>query len=64
MRALLLIATLLLMPGCLTHVAVKKDSRHNEIAWAPDFDTARELATKKDKPLLLVMVAGGIDEPC
>lgn len=63
MRPTLPLAALLLA-GCLSHMPRDGDPRHLEIAWARDFEAAKEAARTANQPLLLVMVAGDVLDQC
>lgn len=54
----------LALSGCLSHMPPDRDPAHLHIDWVPDYEAACSLAAKTVKPLLLVMVAGDIQERC
>lgn len=54
----------LALAGCLTHMPVDRDPQHLHLPWVEGYDAARKVAAEKNRPMLLVMVAGDIREHC
>lgn len=50
--------------GCLSHLPASRELAHLNIEWVEDFQTARGIAAEEARPILLVMVAGGIRDLC
>ncbi|MCA9695741.1 MAG: hypothetical protein R3A51_19660 [Nannocystaceae bacterium] len=52
--------------GCATHVPPNAlaEKRYLEIAWQPDFVTARARAAALGKPMMVALVAGELDGLC
>jgi hypothetical protein len=52
------------LTGCLTHVAAREDSASLRIGWHESYDEGRRAAAETQRPLLVVMVAGALQEHC
>lgn len=54
----------LLLAGCLAHMPADTDPRHLHIRWRSDFEQAAREAACSRRPLLVCLVAGGLEESC
>ena len=52
------------LSGCLTQIAPKEDSASLRILWREDYEAARDEALELGRPMLVVMVAGGLRDKC
>jgi len=58
------LAAVLALGGCVTHVPTVASLRHREIQWAPSFAEAQAQAQAQGKPILACLVAGQLNGPC
>lgn len=54
----------LTLSGCLTHMAAREDSCSLQIGWRESYDAGRRAASETGRPMLLVMVAGALQDHC
>lgn len=59
-----LAAVPLVLAGCLAHMPADDDPAHLHIRWRSGFDQAAQHAAESRKPLLVCLVAGGIQDSC
>jgi hypothetical protein len=52
------------LTGCLTHVAAREDSGSLRIGWQESYDAGRRAAAETQRPMLVVLVAGALQEHC
>jgi hypothetical protein len=52
------------LSGCLTHMAAKEDSCSLQIGWRESYDAGRRAAAESGRPMLVVMVAGALQDHC
>ena len=64
MKRVLACASVVVIAGCLTHLAPSKEDRCEQIAWQDDADAARARAAREHKPWLVVMIAGEREAQC
>ena len=53
-----------LLSGCLTQIAPKENSGSLGIRWRDDYESARGEALERGRPMLVVMVAGELQDRC
>jgi hypothetical protein len=54
----------LVLAGCLAHMPADDDPVHLHIGWRSDFAEAVRKAAELRRPMLVCLVAGGIQESC
>jgi hypothetical protein len=54
----------LLLAGCLAHMPADSDPVHLHIRWRSGFEEAAREAAESGRPLLVCLVAGGIQDSC
>jgi hypothetical protein len=54
----------LLLAGCLAHMPADADPVHLRIRWRSGFDEAAREAACSNRPLLVCLVAGGLQDSC
>ena len=54
----------ILLAGCLARMPADSDPVHLHIRWRSGFEEAARQAAASDRPLLVCLVAGGIQESC
>ena len=54
----------LLLAGCLAHMPADDDPLHLQAGWRSGFDAAAREAAASGRPLLVCLVAGGLQDSC
>lgn len=52
------------LSGCLTHMAAREDSCSMRIGWQESYEAGRRAAAETGRPMLVVMVAGALQDHC